>query len=517
MRHKRKIYIKSWVIGLYVSVSFMVSLGAAIPPEERAALIAFYYATNGDQWQNNSGWKKEPLHFDEFAAIGTEDKWYGVTVTNGHVTKLQYISNRLEGYLPEEMENLKYLEELILYEKGIGDNIPSQIGLMEKLNNLKLDGNYEGSLPTELGNLVNLESLQLIGQFSGSLPIQIGNLKQLTGLMLNGNFTGELPESLGDLVKLQSLELFGNFSGNIPAQLGNLTQLKRLLLTYPLNSAQFKRLTKGNFTPAEPDDSDSINLTGPIPVELSQLTQLEDLTLLGQLNGSIPPELGNLKKLKRLRLQGNQLTGPIPSELSEIPDLRDLNLADNLLSGSIPEELGNLKSLRQLWLNHNKLTGSVPDDIGNLTHLFRLKLNGNALTGQIPDSIEKLSIKYIDLSYNALTNADLYEWAGYQTVVPTGVSVIPLTETTADVVWEIIKYTSDSGGYYVYMRESESEPWMLIGTVPTKAKGRYNVTDLSSKRTYYFVIQTFTHAHAGNPNELVSQYSKEVEYTSPFN
>ena len=40
---------------------------AAIPPSERAALIALYNSTNGDGWTDKSGWKTPPLDTDGFA------------------------------------------------------------------------------------------------------------------------------------------------------------------------------------------------------------------------------------------------------------------------------------------------------------------------------------------------------------------------------------------------------------------------------------------------------------------
>ena len=48
---------------------------AAITATERAALIAFYNSTDGDNWKDNSGWKTPPLDSDGFAMPGTENTW----------------------------------------------------------------------------------------------------------------------------------------------------------------------------------------------------------------------------------------------------------------------------------------------------------------------------------------------------------------------------------------------------------------------------------------------------------
>ena len=56
------------------------------------------------------------------------------------------------------------------------------------------------------------------------------------------------------------------------------------------------------------------------------------------LNGSIPPELGNLSNLEALVVGGNVLSGSIPPELASLSNLVWLDLARNELSGSIPPE-----------------------------------------------------------------------------------------------------------------------------------------------------------------------------------
>ena len=60
------------------------------------------------------------------------------------------------------------------------------------------------------------------------------------------------------------------------------------------------------------------------------------------LRGTIPPEIGNVTNLKRLRFSLNQLSGPIPAELGRLTRLQFIDFRDNQLSGSIPEQLGLL-------------------------------------------------------------------------------------------------------------------------------------------------------------------------------
>lgn len=55
MRRYHTPYYPIWVIT--ICIIFPSLLAAAIPATERAALIALYNSTDGDNWTNNSGWK----------------------------------------------------------------------------------------------------------------------------------------------------------------------------------------------------------------------------------------------------------------------------------------------------------------------------------------------------------------------------------------------------------------------------------------------------------------------------
>ena len=131
--------VKIGCLGLIITSLFLTGglvrqVHADIPASERAALIAFYNSTSGDNWTDKSGWKEPPLHGDGFAMPGTECSWYGVQCTGDFVTGLLLDYNRLSGSLPTELGNLANLQELSL-----------------NFNQLS------GSIPAELGNLVNLQ------------------------------------------------------------------------------------------------------------------------------------------------------------------------------------------------------------------------------------------------------------------------------------------------------------------------------------------------------------------------
>ena len=148
-------------------------------------------------------------------------------------------------------------------------------------------------------------------------------------------------------------------------------------------------------------------LAGPIPPELGNLTRLTRLVLEGNdLKGPIPPELGNLSDLGLLDLGDNSLIGPIPPELGDLSQLTDLDLSDNELTGPIPLALTNLPNLVRLFLSENDLSGEIPPELGNLSSLQELVLYSNYLTGEIPlELVELANLEYLSLGSNDLTGA----------------------------------------------------------------------------------------------------------------
>lgn len=152
-------------------------------------------------------------------------------------------------------------------------------------------------------------------------------------------------------------------------------------------------------------------LNGRIPPELGNLSSLTYLNIYGnQLSGNIPPELGNLSRLTYLNVYDNQLSGNIPPELGSLSRLTHLYLGNNQLSGSIPSELGNLLNLEVLSLDENYLTGTIPPELGNLVNLTHLYLWNNQLTGSIPSTFSNLTnLEVLSLGDNQLTG-DIPEW-----------------------------------------------------------------------------------------------------------
>ena len=404
---------------------------------DRAALVALYNATDGDNWTNKTRWLSDrPL-----------GEWYGVTTDdNGRVTKLNLYNNRLSGAIPAELGNLTNLTGLSLNGNQLSGAIPAELGNLTNLTGLSLNGNQlSGAIPAELGNLTNLTGLSLNGnQLSGAIPAELGNLTNLTGLSLNGNqLSGAIPPELGNLAKLQRLFLNQNqLSGCVPEGLRNVrdNDLSDLGLlpcgadevavaadkaalvalynatdgdNWTNNTNWFSDRPLGEWHGVFTDDYERVTqlslswnqLSGSIPTELGNLTNLIELNLSSnQLSGSIPAELGNLTNLIELNLSSNQLSGSIPAELGNLTNLTGLYLLFNQLSGEIPTELGNLTNLTELYLSSNQLSGQIPPELGNLANLQFLILYGNELSGSIPPELGNLSnLTRLSLGSNQLS------------------------------------------------------------------------------------------------------------------
>ena len=111
------------------------------------------------------------------------------------------------------------------------------------------------------------------------------------------------------------------------------------------------------------------NVRGPIPPEVMLLSELKIFSASGNSISSIPRQIGNLKKLKRLYLDKNAIKGTIPKQLGKLGRVTDLSLNDNLLQGPIPKEMEDMGALRLLHLEGNNITGEVPEGVCALRYI----------------------------------------------------------------------------------------------------------------------------------------------------
>ena len=367
-------------------------LEGQVVEKDSLALIALYDSTNGSNWTDNTNWlTNEPV-----------SNWYGITVENNRVVKLDLSLNNLVGTIPPNFKDLTALTELNLERNEISGSFPEEVLALSNLTVLNLrNNNFSGPIPTNIDTLTKLEYLKLY----------------------NNPLTGQLPSELGNLSNLIDLRISGTqIDGPIPPELGNLDKLTYLAL----------RQNK---------------LDGSIPPELGKLINLTSLELyMNELTGEIPPELGNLIKLDRLFLLSNQLTGEIPHELGNLTQIDNLQLNNNKLTGTIPTELGKLNNLRILFLGGNELSGSVPNEIKDLSTLQKFRINNNKLVN-LPNLSALTSLTELFIEKNKFTFKDVEPNIGIATsFIYSPQDSIGLKIDTTINVGDSITFTVSAGG-----------------------------------------------------------------------
>ncbi|KAI5069387.1 hypothetical protein GOP47_0015688 [Adiantum capillus-veneris] len=493
-----------WLDGMQLSGSLPQQMGRTFPslqtlslshnsltgqlPAAAQQLLSFHSLQHLDLSHNNLS--------------GTLDSWCGIgSNLSATLTYLDVSYNTLQGVIPPTLANCSALQHLdlsynglrgsipaalplscrnltffsVIYAMTLSGSLPSEFGLLSRLESLLLEGNnfsgsplpillncsalrtihfygnvFEGRIPSEFGSrLPNLSDLVLgNNSFSGPLPPSLANCS-FTNLMLGFNkFSGSiLGEMLGKWTQLRrQIDLQSNsFTGSIPPQIGNLTNLAILILnnnffsgSFPqemgllssLEGATFQHNSfSGNF-PGQIFNCTGLmhlliydnNLQGPLPSSIGMATKLSYLEARNNLlSGSLPDALSNCTQLQNFSLGYNHFTGSIPGYLASVPNiLFFFDLSHNNFSGVVPTGFGHMKQMQTLDLSHNKLSGQIPGDLSQGAGLLSLNLAANELEGAIPASFGDSSLftlALLNLSYNSLSGN-----------IPSGIGEMPLLQ-----------------------------------------------------------------------------------------
>jgi len=221
------------------------------------------------------------------------------------------------------------------------------------------------------------------------------------------------------------------------------------------------------------------------------------------LSGQLPPEIGDLVKLRELDLHANNLNGSIPPEIGNLADLEVLQLQDNALEGSLPAELGQLGSLRSLYLSGNRLTGSI-DGVFTLTMANKLFLDGldlryNGFYASDPVLLQSLNAKQIGGDIMATQTQDAI------------IDRVDAEESYLRIFWTPVEYRQQ-GGYLIKVYDEEGslvESARVEGQgsgtwVEGKESDTATVIGLDSGTFYEIVVHSVTKPHADNKNEVIS-------------
>ncbi|MEP4882447.1 T9SS type B sorting domain-containing protein [Maribacter dokdonensis] len=354
-------------------------LSAQVTMVEKAALQAFYTATNGDTWTNQTD--GNPGNDWDFTGPVT-NAWFGLTIAGGHVVAMDMNpTNRADnnniqsGYIPDELADLEFLVSLDISASKL-----------------------TGPLPVSLTTLPSLTSLNLwYNDLTGTIPIEVTDMTQLLVLHLGGNnFTGTIYPEYGDLVNLQYLNLSNNdLTGTIPTSLGNLVELRTLIIGEQQLTGNLP-VSLRNLTNLIELSIQSTRIEGNLPEEYSELTNLRILRLKsyssainGGLTGSIPVSYGNLVNLTTLDLWGNALTGTLPDSLSNLVNMEYFSVAYNLISGTLPDSYSSWTNIIRFEVFNNDLEGTIPASYSSFTQMEYFTVNDNRLSGTLPPSFSQ--------------------------------------------------------------------------------------------------------------------------------
>ncbi|KAL6643153.1 hypothetical protein ACP70R_021334 [Stipagrostis hirtigluma subsp. patula] len=146
----------------------------------------------------------------------------------GPSVRMLDVSNNCIKEIPQKIASLKSLNKLLLTSNEIADenicwealvNLPSALGSLTSLRELRIANNRLDSLPVEIGSLKHLQILIASNNRITSLPSSIGDCESLTEVDMSSNLLAELPEAFGNLYNLKVLHLRNNGLTSLPASL----------------------------------------------------------------------------------------------------------------------------------------------------------------------------------------------------------------------------------------------------------------------------------------------------------
>lgn len=213
-----------------------------------------------------------------------------LTVSGNRQPAADYGILELIGRIPKGLETNPTVKrrkirslQLHQYEGQSGvywpmQKFPISIYKFTNLKILNLRSAELTALPAGISALIHLEELNLANNQLTHLPADIGNCSSLRLLDINTNRLKDLPKDLGGLNKLERLQINHNFLKYWPNTLASLASLEHLELSF------------------------------------------------NELAPTLPPEIGQLKKLKTLFLNGNSGLEQLPAELADLPCLEELRI-----------------------------------------------------------------------------------------------------------------------------------------------------------------------------------------------
>ena len=388
-------------LAVFFHLSGVINICVAIISEsEYATLLDFYQSTNGNQWNDKTGWQfvnytncsrgMNEICIDYIPTmLNCSITLTGTTTNNNNsnnntnnddysITTFETMGNNLNGTLPASLVNLTQMSLFsIQTEPLLTGYIPSSVYNWTKLQHLFVAETV--SLHFQItSDICNLNELELI---------------EFTTI---GSITGIIPDCIGNFTKLYQLwlDIPCVITGSLPASLFTLPQLAILRIVQSPNNS-----------------NSNINSNHNHNYDLSPVSA-----------GHLPSVI-DLPKLTYFYLDHTYLGGTIPQSICNIGynASKDTSTFDKQfyigyadLGGTIPTclfEHAIIQGISTFKLDTNRLTGSISNDV-NLTKFYQNSnnscsfqifcLSNNELNGTIPDWMIGCEYTFLELSNNNL-------------------------------------------------------------------------------------------------------------------
>jgi Leucine-rich repeat (LRR) protein len=157
-----------------ITATFSCKKVTEIPKKECQALVALYDSTNGENWEDNTGWN----------ATNSPCSWYGVTCQGRRVTGLSLGNNNLKGSISKKFFKLKKLKTLILSDNDLNGTSLKNFCKLKKLETLCLDNSRLSGNIFNCLCLMKLKKLKQLCLDNNCFPIKVPPIlkKWLDGL-----------------------------------------------------------------------------------------------------------------------------------------------------------------------------------------------------------------------------------------------------------------------------------------------------------------------------------------------
>lgn len=291
--------------------------------------------------------------------------------------------------LPKELIELDNLKTLVYRKAG---EIPDIIGELSQITTLDIQIDENTNSPKAIEKLKNLNTLNLYADVFYNFIGNLTNLKDLT-LHSNKRESITIPNEILNLTKLERLGLTHFNEVILPENLSTLknVQYLNLLASYTITNIEaicdLENLEEINF--------DFVQLKY-LPEKIGNLKKLKSLKLKDQ-NFTFPESFGNMSGLKKIELNGGEI-GSIPESFTNLENLEEIDFQYAKIS-KLPESFGNLKKLKKLRISKSGIA-QLPDSIGNCLKLEKIIIEDNNITS-LPESICNLSnLKHLDIGIN---------------------------------------------------------------------------------------------------------------------